>query len=77
MAIANQAPHIVAQRAKEADLVRKMNSVDPVERWNAKQKALNNGIAQLGRGMVQQAQRNAEKLRRDDKEYNRRNPWTR
>ena len=60
MAIAYQPPHIVAQQAKQADLARRINSQDPVERWNAKEEAMSSHAAEFGRAMAAQAEQTAK-----------------
>ena len=71
MAIAYQPPHIAAQQAKQADLARRINSPDTVERWNAKGEALSGGLAQFGRGMVAQAEQTAKRYQEQMRFYER------
>lgn len=59
MAYAPVPPHIAAQQAKEADLVRRMNSVDPTERYRAKEEAMSGYAADFGRAMAAQAEQTA------------------
>ena len=59
MAIANQAPHIEAQQARQAALERRMNSADPVERWQAREQLIGSYAAQMGRQMAAQAEKSA------------------
>ena len=56
MAIAFQPPHITAQQQKQADLMRRMNSVDPTERCKAKEEAMSSYAADFGRAMAAQAE---------------------
>ena len=71
MATAFQPPHIAAQQAKQADLARRLNSVDPVERWKAKEHAFNRDMAQVSAAMVQQAHENAKAMERQEREAQR------
>lgn len=59
MATAFQPPHIEAQQRRQADLARRMNSADPVERWKAKEAALNSNAADYSRAAIAQARQNA------------------
>lgn len=77
MAIAGLPPHLQAQQAKQTDLIRRLNSKDPVIRYAAKQEAYYNQIDTIGNGLTRQAQITAEKAKREEEEYYRRNPWTR
>lgn len=62
MAIANQAPHIEAQQARQVALERRMNSADPVERWQAREQLIGSYAAQMGRAAVAEAEKNARRL---------------
>lgn len=60
MAFAMIPPHMAAamNRAKaERDA---MNSVDPVERWKAKERAFNRGMAQMSDALIAEAKSNAK-----------------
>lgn len=60
MAFAMIPPHMAAamNRAKaERDA---MNSVDPVERWMAKERAFNRGMAQMSDALIAEAKSNAK-----------------
>lgn len=59
MATVYEPPFVVAQKNKEADLARRMSSIDPVERWRAKEEAVDSYSAQLGRQMAAQAEKAA------------------
>lgn len=48
-----------------------MNSVDPVERWKAKERAFNRSMAQISDAMVQQAHENAKAAERQEREAQR------
>lgn len=60
MAFAMIPPHMAAamNRAKaERDA---MNSPDPVERWKAKERAFNRGMAQMSDALIAEAKSNAK-----------------
>ena len=60
MAFAMIPPHMAAamDRAKaERDA---MNSPDPVERWKAKERAFNRGMAQMSDALIAEAKSNAK-----------------
>jgi hypothetical protein len=46
-----------------------MNSVDPVERWKAKERAFNRSMMEASAGLVEQAKKNAkirQQIEQDD-----------
>lgn len=71
MATAFQPPHIAAQQAKQADLARRINSPDPVERWNAKEEVMSGYAAEFGRAAVAQAKENARQIQEQMRFYER------
>ena len=79
MAYAPVPPHIAAQQAKEADLVRRMNSVDPTERYRAKEEVMSGYAADFGRAMAAQAEQTARayqaEIRRCEEADRRLNPY--
>ena len=79
MAYAPVPPHIAAQQAKEADLMRRMNSVDPTERYRAKEEAMSCQQAAFGRAMAAQAEQTARayqaEIRRCEEADRRNNPY--
>ncbi len=63
MAYASVPPHVAAamNRAKaERDA---LSSPDPVERWKAKERAFNRGMAQMSNALIAQAKKNAKEIR--------------
>ena len=79
MATAFQPPHIAAQQAKQADLARRINSPDPVERWNAKEEVMSGYAADFGRAMAAQAEQSARayqaEIKRCEEADRRNNPY--
>ena len=71
MAFVNLPPHEQArlnqQRAERAEL----ESVDPVTRYRARERAFNRNMAQVSAAMVQQAQDNAKAMERREREIQR------
>lgn len=59
MAIVNNPPHVQAAEARQAALERRMNSADPVERWQAREQLIGSYAAQMGRAMAAQAEKSA------------------
>lgn len=55
------------ERAERAEL----NSIDPVTRWRAKERAFNRSMAQISDAMVQQAHENAKAAERQEREAQR------
>ena len=62
MAIVNNPPHVQAEEARQAALERRMNSADPVERWQAREQLIGSYAAQMGRAAVAEAEKNARRL---------------
>lgn len=79
MAKAFQAPPVVAQEAKRADIERRMNSVDPVTRYRAREEVYSGYASQFGRAMAEQAEQNARayqiEIRRCEEADRRNNPY--
>lgn len=79
MAIAFQPPHIAAQQAKQADLARRLNSVDPVERYRAQEEVISRQQAAFGKAMAAKAKQTAEayqaEIRRCEEADRRNNPY--
>ena len=79
MAIAFQPPHMVEQQRKQADLMRRMNSVDPAERYRAKEEAMSGQQAAFGRAMAAQAEQSARayqaEIRRCEEADRKHNPY--
>ena len=71
MAIAIQPPHITAQQNRQADLARRMNSVDPVTRYKAKEEAMDSYAADFGKAIVAQAEQNAKAYQEQMRFYER------
>ena len=59
MAVVNNPPHVQAAEARRAALERRMNSADPVERWQAREQLIGSFAAQMGRAMAAQAEKSA------------------
>lgn len=81
MAVANVPPGMAAAMSRAKAERDAMNSVDPVERWNAKEEALRGGLAQFGRGMAAKAEQTARAYQaqmrfyeRSDRENNKYKP---
>ena len=57
MAVVNLPPHIVAQIHRDADLQQRLNSVDPVARFRAREEIDIRNSAEMGRIAAAQAKR--------------------
>ena len=57
MAYSNVPPHIAAQMQRDADLQQRLNSVDPVTRYRAKEEAESMSMRQMSRIAAAQAKR--------------------
>ena len=55
------------ERAERAEL----NSIDPVTRWRAKERAFNRGMAEFSAALMQQAHENAKAAERQEREAQR------
>lgn len=79
MAIAFQPPHIVAQQNKQDNLLRRIDSADPVERYKAKEEVMSGYAADLGKAMAAQAEQTARayqaEIRRCKEADRRNNPY--
>ena len=62
MAYAAIPPHMAAAMDKAKAERKAMNSPDPVERWKAKERAFNRGIAQMSADLVANAKKNAKAI---------------
>lgn len=71
MAFVNLPPHEQAKLNRQRAEQRALNSVDPVERWKAKERAFNRDMAQISAAMVQQAQANAKAMEQQEREAQR------
>ena len=71
MAFVNLPPHEQARLNRQRAEQRALNSVDPVERWKAKEHDFNRDMAQISGAMVQQAQANAKAMERQEREAQR------
>lgn len=71
MAIAGLPPHEQARLNRQRAEQRALNSVDPVERWKAKEHAFNRDMAQISAAMVQQAQDKAKAAAKQEREIQR------
>lgn len=60
MAMAFEPPHVTAARCKAKAEWDAMNSPDPVERWKAKERAFNRGMAQMSDALIAEAKSNAK-----------------
>jgi len=71
MAFVNLPPHELARLNQQSVEQRALNSADPIERWAARQRAVNRNMAQVSAAMVQQAQANARAMERREREAQR------
>ena len=60
MAVANVPPGMAAAMSRAKAERDAMNSVDPVERWKAKERAFNRGMAQMSDALIAEAKSNAK-----------------
>lgn len=65
MAFACVPPGVAAAMSRAKAERDAMNSPDPVERWKAKERAFNRGMAQMGADLVANAKKNAKSNPRD------------
>ena len=71
MAIAFLSPPDRAAADRRRSQSERLQSVDPTERWKAREEILTDAASELGRSLAQQANRNAEALRRQEREIER------
>ena len=79
MAYAPLPPHLAAQQNKQADLARRLNSVDPVERYRAQEEVISGQQAAFGKAFAAKAKQTAEayqaEIRRCEEADRRLNPY--
>lgn len=62
MAVAMIPPHMAAAMDKAKAERKGMNSPNPVERWKAKERAFNRGMAQMSADLVANARKSAKSV---------------
>ena len=72
MAWANLSPPEQAQSEREKSLIRRLNSVDPVTRYNAREEAFSGAMLEASNTLVRQAEANARQFQREQAEYEKR-----
>lgn len=79
MAIAFLSPQDRAKVERQEDQYRRMNSVDPVERYKAKEEVMSGYAAELSKAMTAQAEQTARayqaEIRRCEEADRRNNPY--
>ena len=67
MAVAMIPPHMAAAMDKAKAERKAKNNPDPVERWKAKERVFNRGMAQMGADLVANARKSAKSVQENEK----------
>lgn len=71
MATASVPPTMAKRMDEESRLLRQLESIDPTERWKARQHISNRNMDQFSNALVQQAQANARAMERQERQAQR------